>query len=125
MYSQKKINTLIKFFYKNLISILIIFSIFSYIVKPVHALVLDMEISVDKSEKLQLEKSMNKIHQFFNTQTGFVRAELNLIDGNLYKLEEEWDNLESYKNAINKSEFKVLERNVPGSSNWRAKDFIN
>ena len=120
-----KLKLRIYSFFKHIINILILLVVIFTIEKPTKALVLDMEISVDTKDKLQLENSIHEIHDFFQNQKGFINANLNKIDKNSYKLEEEWEDLSDYTDAISKNEFKILEDKVPGSSNWRAKDLLN
>ena len=89
----------------------------------VDALVLDMQINVIPEESMQLEKSFSEIHSFFSNKKGFIEASLEKVNSNTYKLQEEWDQLTDYEEAINTIEFKELAANVPGSSNWSANDF--
>jgi len=89
------------------------------------ALVLDMKLTVAPEEQPALEKSMSEIHDFFETQPGFVRAELSAVGDGHYNLEEEWSSLKSYQDAVRQKTFEKLVKAVPGSSNWRSELMID
>ena len=87
---------------------------------PAGALVLEMQIEVAPGDQAKLEASIDAIHSFFRQQSGFIRASLDPSGVAEYNLEEEWQSLADYKNAIDQADFKALADAVPGSSNWTA-----
>ncbi|MFQ6538242.1 MULTISPECIES: antibiotic biosynthesis monooxygenase family protein [Aphanothece] len=94
-------------------------------VTAAYAMVLEMQLTVAPQDRARLETSMAEIHDFFEQQPGFVRAELSEAPGGGYHLEEEWSSLMSYQEAIQQPAFKELVDAVPGSSNWRAESLMN
>ena len=91
----------------------------------VDALILDMQINVKPDEATELEESFSNIHNFFADKKGFVTASLDKINEKTYKLQEEWNLLTDYEDAINTDKFKELASKVPGSSNWSAEEFYS
>ena len=87
---------------------------------PAGALVLEMQIEVAPGDQAKLEVSIDAIDSFFRQQSGFIRASLDPSGVAEYNLEEEWQSLADYKNAIDQADFKALADAVPGSSNWTA-----
>ena len=91
---------------------------------PAGALVLEMQIEVAPGDQAKLEASIEAIHSFFEQQSGFIRANLDLSGVAEYHLEEEWQSLEDYRNAVDQADFIALADAVPGSSNWTASSLL-
>ena len=87
---------------------------------PAGALVLEMQIEVASGDQAKLEASIDAIHSFFEQQSGFIRASLDPSGVAEYHLEEEWQTLADYENAVDQADFTALAEAVPGSSNWTA-----
>ena len=91
---------------------------------PAGALVLEMQIEVAPGDQVRLEASIDAIHSFFEQQSGFIRASLDPSGVAEYHLEEEWQSLEDYRNAVDQADFIALADAVPGSSNWTASSLL-
>ena len=91
---------------------------------PAGALVLEMQIEVAPGDQAKLEASIEAIHSFFEQQSGFIRASLDPSGVAEFHLEEEWQSLEDYRNAVDQADFIALADAVPGSSNWTASSLL-
>ena len=91
---------------------------------PADALVLEMQIKVAPGDEARLAASIDAIHSFFEDQSGFIRASLAPSGGSEFHLEEEWQSLQDYEDAVDQEDFKNLAEAVPGSSNWTARSLL-
>ena len=104
--------------------LVLVFCISVLIPSPAEALMLEMQIQVAPEDEGRLTASMDAIHGFFEDQSGFIRASLAPSGDSKFHLEEEWQTLEDYENAVNQADFKALAEAVPGSSNWTARSLL-
>ena len=105
---------------RTLAALLLAFCIGVLDPSPAGALVLEMQIEVASGDQAKLEASIDAIHSFFEQQSGVIRASLDPSGVAEYHLEEEWQTLADYENAVDQADFTALAEAVPGSSNWTA-----